>query len=160
MEDWTSFTRKVRINASPKLVFDAWTETQLMEEWFLKLCKIEDSNRSKIKEGDQVVWEWHNFPNRMVVDIKSYTERKNLVFTFGIEMEVDIQIQREGDWILLVLKQYNIPVDDASKMNFYVGCSRAWSTWMLNLKAFLEMGVSLHDTQLGDREDLFDFINT
>ena len=160
MEDWTSFIRKVRIKVAPAEVFDAWAVTPMMEKWFLKRCEIEGGKRSRIQACDRVIWEWHNYPNCMVVDIKSYTEGESLVFTFGQEMEVAVQVLREGEGSLLVLKQYNIPVDDVSKMNFYVGCSRAWSTWMLNLKAFLEEGLTFHDTQLGNREDLFDFINT
>ena len=83
-----------------------------------------------------------------------------LVFTFGSGMEVSVALTSEGDYTVLELTQYQIPTDEASKFNFHLGCSRAWSTWMLNLKGWLEHGILLHDTDLGKREDLFDFVNT
>ena len=160
MIDWTSFTRKVRIKAPSKVVFDAWADCEQMVEWFLKVCTIKDSQETLVSAGDVVVWEWHNYPNRMEVLIKECSPSKHMVFTFGSEMEVLIRVDSDKDYTVLTLKQYNIPTDDTSKMNFYVGCSRAWSTWMLNLKSYLENKQTLHDTELGVREDLFDYINT
>ena len=37
--------------------------------------------------------------------------------------------------------------DDASKMKIYYGCGTGWTFWLTNLKAYMEHGVTLHETE-------------
>ena len=113
-----------------------------------------------MQAGDIVEWSWHNYPNHSEIKILEANGVDQFRFTFGAGMEVMVSIETEDQLTVLILTQYNIPIDDQAKMNYFLGCSQAWSTWMLNLKSWLEHGLLLHDTSLGKREDLFHFVNT
>lgn len=162
MMDWTAFTRKIRIKATINEVYDAWADRNKISTWFLKSAEqIHPSDgRTKVKKGDKVEWRWHNYENPSEVDILEANRTDFICFTFGYGMEVSVELIKEEEFTILTLKQYHIPTDEASKMNFHVGCRQAWSTWLMNLKSWLEYGICLHDTNLGAREDLFDFVNT
>ena len=160
--DWTQFTRKIRIRASRERVYKAWASRYQLATWFLASC--EPFNNAKMGEmvnaGDKVLWTWHNYPNESEIEILEANAKDKFAFTFGAGMEVKVTIKVVNDWTEIELRQYNIPTDEASRHNFYVGCSQAWSTWLVNLKSWLEKDILLHDKELGNREDLFQFVNT
>ncbi len=160
--DWTQFTLKIRINADIDKVYQAWADRDKITTWFLATCKQIQPKDSRVlmQKGDLVEWSWHNYPNESKIEIKAANGKDHMIFTFGEGMEVEIKISKEEDLSVLSLRQYNIPIDDTSKYNFYLGCSRAWATWIMNLKSWLEHEILLHDTNLGKREDLFNFVNT
>ena len=160
--DWSRFTRRIRIEAPINEVYKAWSDLSHISTWFLKSAILIDpeSDRIEVRKGDKVEWRWYNYENPSIIDIKEANGRDKMIFTFGYGMEVMINLSEEDDVTLLSLIQYNIPTGEESRMNFHVGCRQAWSTWMLNLKAWLEHGILLHDKELGERSDLFDFVNT
>jgi uncharacterized protein YndB with AHSA1/START domain len=160
--DWTSFTRKIRINASAEEVYVAWTNREKICQWFLAECILLSPMdiRETIQKGDKLKWTWHNYPNTSEIDILEATPCNKLVFTFGAGMEVSVILEADEEWTLLTLIQYNIPTDAFGKENYHIGCRQAWSSWLMNLKSWLEFGNVLHDTDLGIREDLFHFVNT
>jgi len=143
-------------------VYNAWADLDKISTWFLKSATlvVPDSNRSSIKVGDQVEWRWYNYENPSLIEIKEANGSDTIVFTFGMGMEVRVDLSEEKEFTVLSLTQYNIPTGEESRMNFHVGCRQAWSTWLLNLKSWLEHGILLHDKELGERKDLFDFVNT
>ncbi|NNF32745.1 MAG: SRPBCC domain-containing protein [Saprospiraceae bacterium] len=160
--DWSQFNRKIRIKAPMDQVYKAWADLDKISTWFLKSAVLVDSEtvRSSVQKGDKVEWRWYNYENPSIVEIKQSNGSDQMVFTFGYGMEVRIELSREDEYTLLSLTQYNIPTGEESRMNFHVGCRQAWSTWMLNLKSWLEHDILLHDKDLGERKDLFDFVNT
>jgi uncharacterized protein YndB with AHSA1/START domain len=160
--DWSQFTRKIRIKSPLNEVYNAWADTDKLSTWFLKSAVKLDSESSSpmVYEGDKVEWRWHNYENPSIIEIKEANGSDEMVFTFGLGMEVKISLETEGAFTILTLTQYNIPTGEESKMNYHVDCRQAWSTWMLNLKSWLEHDILLHDKELGNRNDLFDFVNT
>ena len=159
--NWSEFSRKIRVKCSIEDAYLAWADTEKMRVWFLATCQIEDSNaRSIVTKGDSVKWEWHNYPNTMLVEILESRPNEYIEFSFGDPMKVSVQFSSEDEYTVIELRQFDIPTDETSRMNFHVGCRQAWSTWMLNLKAWLEHGILLHDKELGKREDLFHYVNT
>lgn len=160
--DWSSFHRKIRIVAPINDVYLAWSDRHRIVKWFLATCEpIESAHTGPdIQKGDTVEWSWHNYPNHSPITIIEANGSDHIAFTFGHGMEVSIHLTVEGKFTVIDLHQYNIPTDEADKQHFNIGCRQAWSTWLLNLKAWLEHGITLHDTHLGKREDLFDFVNT
>ena len=40
-----------------------------------------------------------------------------------------------------------MPTDEETKMNIYNGCSCGWTFWLANLKAYLEHGILLNETE-------------
>lgn len=143
-------------------VYNAWADLDKISTWFLKSATlvVPDSNRTSIEVGDQVEWRWYNYENPSLIEIKEANDSDTIVFTFGMGMEVRVELSEEKEFTVLSLTQYNIPTGEESRMNFHVGCRQAWSTWLLNLKSWLEHGILLHDKELGERKDLFDFVNT
>lgn len=160
--DWSTFDRKIRIAAPCSSVYQAWVDRTQISIWFLASCIQVDpvNDRTIVRKGDIVEWSWHNYPNPSKITILEANGLDSIVFTLGYGMEVSITLLQEQSWTVVHLQQYNIPTDEESKKNFHVGCRQAWSTWLLNLKAWLEHSIVLHDQELGKRKDLFDFVNT
>jgi uncharacterized protein YndB with AHSA1/START domain len=160
--DWSQFTRKIRIKASINDVYQAWVDREKISTWFLKsavqLNPID--GRSHVSNGDVVEWRWNNYENPAEIEILEANDQGSFKFTFGYGMTVKVAFSKENDYTIVTLTQYNIPTGEESKMNFHVGCRQAWSTWLMNLKSWLEHGILLHDSDLGLRDDLFDFVNT
>ena len=83
-------------------------------------------------------------------------------FSFAGHCKVSVSLQQEKNSVLVTLKQSNIPTDDKNKMNIHVGCSNGWSFWLANLKAFLEHGILLNETNRDLRKiplASFQFVN-
>ncbi|MBT8252904.1 MAG: hypothetical protein HKN00_07420 [Flavobacteriaceae bacterium] len=49
---------------------------------------------------------------------------------------------------MLTLKQYDIPTDEKTKLEVHLGCSNGWTFWLTNLKAMLEHGIVLNETEI------------
>lgn len=160
--DWSRFDRKIRITTNAEKLFDAWAQPESLKRWFLAKCEKQrgDLENEQIVEGDVVSWTWHNYPNTSDITYFKVRRPEYMEFSFGAGMHVSINIAEESGICLLHLRQFNIPIDDDSKMNYHVGCRQAWSSWLMNLKSWLEHGNTLHDKSLGMRPDLFDFVNT
>jgi len=62
-----------------------------------------------------------------------------------------------GTDVLLI--QDDIPTDEKSKIEFFVGCSIGWTFWMINLKAYLEHNVTLHAKGL-KQDETTDLVNS
>jgi len=65
-------------------------------------------------------------------------------FTFeGCQVQVTLPIE-EGKHIVN-LQQTDIPLDDQSRMNYYMGCSEGWTFYLANLKSILDGGLDLRN---------------
>lgn len=160
--DWTTFNRKIRLDVPIHRVYNAWAQPDQITRWFLATCEYKGGKASSepVKSGDIQLWTWHNYPNLQEVRIFDAKENAGIEFSFGDPMKVSIALSEEDGLTVLHLRQFRIPDDEVSRMNFHVGCRQAWSSWLMNLKAWLEHGIVLHDKELGERPDLFDFVNT
>ena len=159
--DWTKFTRKIRLNVSPQRIYDSWTQTTELSKWFLKSAIITEGSSDGIcRKGDKVDWEWHNAGSIESLVMLEANGKDKISFTFGGNMQVHLSITTEGRHSILCLEQTDIPTDDKSKMDYYAGCKGGWTFWLVNLKAYLEHHIVLHDQQLGKRDDLWEFSNS
>ena len=61
---------------------------------------------------------------------------------------VSIRLKKEKDRISVVLEQSEISTDENSKMEIYNGCSNGWAFWLTNLKAYVEHGILLNETEI------------
>jgi len=159
--DWTKFTRKIRLNASPQRIYDSWTITTEMSKWFLKKVEITEGSTDGIcRKGDKVDWHWHNAGSIESLTMLEANGKDKIGFTFGGDMKVHLTITQDDSFSILHLEQTDIPTDEKAKMDYYAGCNGGWTFWLVNLKAYLEHHIVLHDQQLGKREDLWGFVNT
>lgn len=163
-----SFTKKIYIKSDLQKLYWCWTTAQGISKWFLKKATYltptgnTKSPMEQIAKGDSYIWEWHNWNGQEEGKILAANGKDFLEFTFANNCSVTISMELQEEYVLLTLKQYNIPTDDKSKVNIYFGCSNGWTFWLTNLKAYLEHGITLNETDI-DLRNLpnaeFEFVN-
>lgn len=64
-----------------------------------------------------------------------------------------VSLKESNNSMEKLLAQYEIPTDDKSKMDIFVGCNTGGTCWLTNLKeAYLEHGITLHAKGLKQEE--------
>ncbi len=153
--NWSSFTVNLPLDQSKDRIIDAWLTQKQLEKWFLKLAEFKTRNgeiRKKeevIQPGDQYRWQWFGWPEGVEEhgEILKPQDDEFLRFIFGKSGTVSVKVVTENNQTIIRLIQENIPVDEHSKMNFYVGCKTGWTFYMLNLKSILQGGPDLRNKQ-------------
>lgn len=151
-ENWTSFTKKIYVKGRLDDLYGLWATSKGICSWFLSHA-IYTRNSGCIEEdafvqvGDQFEWKWHNWDGKETGEIIEANGKDRLAFTFADGL-VSIQLKKEKDRILVCLEQSNIAIDEKSKMEIYNGCSNGWSFWLTNLKAYVEHGILLNETEI------------
>ena len=149
--DWTRFTERAVLRVPMQKVYDAWTQSGLIEKWFLKTAQNTTPD-GRVLAADEAVfpdcryrWTWFSYDeveeNRWV----SANGKDRIEFLFAGQCPVEIRLEQRGDAVVLWLTQSNIPTDDASKRNIRLGCQDGWAYYMVNLRAFLEHGIDLRE---------------
>ena len=163
--NWTLFRRKINISKPVDIVYNAWATQRNIEKWFLEKANYQSIDNEPrgaeelINKGDSYTWKWHNYNIRENGKILAADGTKNITFTFGKAGNVHISFKEISTGTELTLTQDNIPTDDPGKRSFFYGCGTAWTFWLTNLKAWLEHGITLHDTELKP-EDTADRVNS
>ena len=125
--DWTSFTRKIAINAPIEVLYDAWTKPDEIERWFLSRATFYDASKSQVSDTENVStnstyeWSWYLYD---VVEKGSISKANGIdefEFSFAGDCVVNIKLKQENDAVVVVLKQSNIPTDDNSKKKYKIG---------------------------------------
>ncbi|MGW8315252.1 MAG: SRPBCC family protein [Bacteroidales bacterium] len=162
MEDWSRFTKRIIIEKPVSIIYDCWATGDQMEKWFLeKAVFIGPGNKRRkgdehTRAGDTFEWKWNNWDVAETGTILSANEIDGLSFTFGKGGKVYLELRDQKGATEVILTQTEIPTDEESKKEIYVGCATGWTFWMANLKAYLEHGITLNATGLrqGDTTDL------
>jgi hypothetical protein len=148
-----SFTKKIYIKSTKSKLYWCWATTQGICSWFLRRASYTSSKgilRSKnetISAGDAYVWEWHNWNGQESGKVIQANGIDFIELTFTGTCKVSVQLEATGRSVLVTLCQYEIPTDEDSKMKIYNGCSNGWTFWLANLKAYLEYGIHLNETE-------------
>ncbi|UOB17033.1 SRPBCC family protein [Abyssalbus ytuae] len=162
-----SFTKKIYLKAPLQKIYRCWATEQGITSWFLKKADYERNGQlinteELIKEGDTYAWMWHNWDGEEKGEIIEANGKDKLTFSFAGDCKVTIQLKEVNEATHLTLTQYNIPTDEKSKLEIHYGCSNGWTFWLANLKAFLEHGILLNETEFDLRnEELsgFEYVN-
>lgn len=155
---WNSFEKKIYIHTSIKKLYALWATEKGITSWFLKQADFKDSNakpRAKdefIKKDDTYTWYWYNWDGKGEGKIIEANGKDFITFTFEGSM-VSVTLKEKNNAVIVTLKQYNIPEDDESKLNIHFGCSNGWTFWLTNLKAFVEHGILLNETEISLKEN-------
>lgn len=163
--DWTSFRKRILIEKPLKTVYQCWATPSKIEEWFLeKAIFAKDGGKKRdadeyVASGDSFTWKWNNWDFEEKGQILEANGNDKISFTFGRGGNVHIDLKERGKATELILTQDNIPTDDKSKKELFVGCSTGWTFWLTNLKAYLEHGITLHAKGLR-QEDTTDLVNS
>jgi len=123
--NWSSFTKRISINASPARIFNSWQSQEQIESWFLSSAvfttaqgKIRPSS-SQIQEGDTYQWMWYGSDNVANGEVLEVNGQNKLRFTF-LDCEVSVFIKEEEGETLVELMQSKISLDETSKKNTYL----------------------------------------
>lgn len=153
--DWTKFTERIVVNAPMEKVYEAWTNCQRLEEWFLSKARVKKSEddfemRSALQKGDEYAWNWHCYDVTEYGEVLEANGKNVFTFYFAGKTKVDVRLEALNDQVLVTLTQSDIPVDDESKKSIRLGCSSGWAFYLVNLKAWLENGVDLRNKDVGN----------
>ena len=148
--DWSHFTQRININAPVQKLYNAFAMRYEMQRWFLRLCEYKRegdplADHEFIKEGDTYTWLWYGYPDSTFEtgEILKANDKNELQFSFGKAGNVTIKIYEKDNENIVELMQENIPSNEESKFNFYVGCSTGWVFYLANLKSIMEGGIDL-----------------
>jgi len=157
--DWTTFTKKIKINTSLENVYNHWSTPKLLCIWFLKEAVYTNPSGIITKQDEQLnindsyTWKWHNYDGEEKGTVKEANGSDTIIFSFAGDTNVKVSLEQKGNQVHLELIQYNIPTDDVTKFKVHCGCSNGWTFWLANLKAYLEHGVLLHETESDNTDD-------
>jgi len=149
-----TFTKKIYIKTEKERLYNCWATKEGICSWFLRSAQYVAENgklrelEEKVQPGDTYRWEWHNWNGEEKGEILKADGENFLEFSFAGTCRVSITLEEKNNTILLTLKQYSIPTDEKSKMDIYTGCSTGWTFWLTNLKAYLEHGILLNETEI------------
>lgn len=150
------FEKKIYIKTTKDQLYKLWATQKGITTWFLEEAKFFDyegeerSPEEYIQVGDSYEWRWHNWDGVGTGEILKANGKDYLEFSFD-ESIVSISFEEKKGLIIVRLKQFNIPEDETSKLRIYVGCSNGWTFWLTNLKAYLEHGILLNETEMNLR---------
>lgn len=162
-----NFTKKIYIKAPIQKLYWCWATVEGIESWFLKKA-IYTSSEEKIRKptehiqsGDSYTWQWHNWEGQEKGKVL-YANGKDSIEISFTDSKVMVSFEEKKNAVLLTLRQYGIPTDEQSKLNIHYGCSNGWTFWLTNLKAYIEHGILLNETEfdLGNNTLAgFEFVN-
>ena len=151
--DWSRFSTRININASHHDIYAAWCTRRGLERWFLRMAEFSkpDSTQrgdiDRIAVGDTYRWLWHGYDDSVVEKgtILEVNGTDRLRFTFAGSCVVTVTIKLDADETVVELTQENIPLDDASRTHYHLGCMTGWTFYLANLKSILEGGIDLRN---------------
>jgi uncharacterized protein YndB with AHSA1/START domain len=149
MKNWKTFTKRIVINKSIDSVYHCWATQNQIEAWFLeKAVFISGGNQRKpdelVEKGDKFYWKWNNWDFTERGQVLEANGKDMISFTFGSGGIVSVRLKEVKDGTEVELTQSDIPTDEKSKMEIFVGCITGWTFWLTNLKAYLEFNITLH----------------
>ena len=159
--DWSTFNKRINIDSTKSEIFSSWNSQEDLEKWFLSIAQFYKKDKSKrdrnstIEKGDMYEWKWHGSDFTAEGKVLEMNNENYLKFTF-LGCVVEVEVKNEQNTQILQITQSEIPLDEESRMNYYVGCSRGWTFYAANLKSILEGGIDLRNKN----KDLTDVINT
>ena len=162
-----SFAKKIFIKVPMDKLYWCWGTPEGISSWFLREAIYTSATGEKrkahenVQPGDSYIWKWHNWDGQEEGKVLKANGKDFLEITFT-NSKVSIALEDHGKAVLLVLTQYDIPTDEENKLNIHHGCSNGWTFWLANLKAYLEYGILLNETEFDLRNiplSGFEFVN-
>lgn len=154
--DWSRFIVKTSLKADKNDIIDAWTTPSGLEKWFLRRAEFKSpegnhrDGNEKVQVNDSYKWRWHGYPDSVEEqgEILKPQDSEIIRFRFGNAGIVSVKSTLQDGEAILELLQEDIPQDDASKMNYHVGCKTGWTFYLANLKSILEGGKDLRNKNM------------
>ena len=153
---WSQFKLRVNIQKDTEAVYRLWSTSNGLERWFLRnaIFKDPDGNvrdgDSPIQQGDTYEWYWHGYPDSVVEKGKVLKADGSRVFSFTFSMDcpVTISLYTEFGETIVELVESDLPTDETTMFKHYVGDSKGWIFYLINLKSILEGGLDLRNKKM------------
>jgi len=153
---WNEFKLRVNINTELNKAYKSWATPGGLENWFLRKAIFRDADgnlrdkNSLIEVGDTYEWYWHGYPDSVVEkgEVLKANGKDQFTFTFSMKCPVMISLYKESDELIVELVETDLPEDEETAMNYFVGDSRGWIFYLANLKSILEGGIDLRNKKL------------
>ncbi|WP_109298803.1 SRPBCC domain-containing protein [Aquimarina sp. AU474] len=154
---WNSFTKKIYILESTEKLYDLWATTEGITSWFLKHASYKNNGNirkpsERIQKGDTYTWQWHNWDGKEEGIVLEANGKDYIEISFE-SSKVSILLEKKNNVTIVILTQFDIPTDEESKLKVHFGCSNGWTFWLANLKAFVEHGILLNETEIDLRDN-------
>ena len=164
MKNWNTFRKRILIRKPIEDVYRCWSTKSQIETWFLEKADFKSSDGQRkpdemAQKGDKFDWKWNNWDFTEKGEILKANGKDSISFTFGSGGNVHISLKLTDSSTEITLIQDEIPTDEKSKMDIFVGCITGWTFWLTNLKAYLEYGITLHSKGL-KQKDTTDLVNS
>ena len=151
--DWSKFTVRITVKASPKELYKAWATRKGIEYWFLRLSEYKKpdgtlrSSNEEVQAGDTYRWLWFGYGDDTAEtgSILECNGKDQIKFKFGAAGDCTVNIKAEAGETIVELIQENIPTDEKAMQQFYVGCNTGWTFYLANLKSLMEGGIDLRN---------------
>lgn len=158
--DWSTFTVRINIQASPPKLYESWATQSGIEHWFLRLSEYKKPNGEMRKTGeyteagDTYRWLWHGYPDETVEtgEILLANGKDQFRFVFGKAGICTVKIYPYKDEQIVELIQDKIPTDDHGKQYWHIGCKTGWTFYLSNMKSLLEGGIDLRNRDMDLQE--------
>jgi uncharacterized protein YndB with AHSA1/START domain len=155
---WTSFKVQEYFKTSKEELFQKWTSSSQIIQWFLKEAKYftpnnkERSMNEKIEKDDKYVWKFYSGVE-MGGEILDIVENSLLKFTFGKKMPdsdenvvVTVTFHDDGeDHSRIEIFQENIADNEYGYVTYNLSCILGWSYFLTNLRSIFESGYDLRE---------------
>ena len=139
-----------------------WGTAEGLEHWFLRKAAFKDAAGNLrapgdiLQEGDTYEWLWHGYPDSVMEKgtVLKANGKDRFVFTFSLKSPVTISIYQEAGETIIQLVESDLPTDEETRLQHFVGDSKGWIFYLTNLKSVLEGGLDLRNR----KEELTDVI--
>jgi uncharacterized protein YndB with AHSA1/START domain len=135
--NWKEFTLRAAFRGSTEKLYKMWTDPQKLVKWFLVKASID------LKKTGNYMFEWAGGAkeNGKVLDV-----RKNSLFRFTFAGSIaEVKFRKAGKDCIVILRQYDIPLDERHKVGTHMSCQIGWTFFFTNLKSVLETGKDLRE---------------
>ena len=154
--NWSSFKLRVNINRKISEIYGQWTTPGGLEKWFLREAIFFDSagkkrgNNESVQKNDTYEWRWHGYSDDVTEKgtVLEANGADRFSFTFSLGCPVTIRIYGEIDETIVELTESDLPTDEKTRSGHFVGDSRGWIFYMVNLKSILEGGLDLRNKKI------------
>lgn len=154
--NWSQFKLRIPINASIEEVYKRWSSSEGLVSWFLREAHFKNnegipkSASEILRPGDSYLWRWHGYRDDVTEQgvILSANHKDEISFSFGKAGNVTVKIYGIRKATMCELEQSGIPVDEAGKENYHLGCTKGWLFYLTNLKSLLEGGIDLRNRDI------------
>jgi hypothetical protein len=148
--NWNKFMLRINLNDSTDRIYEAWTNTEVLEQWMLLKARItkneDDAEKTVMQKEDLYEWYWSSDAKQVQKGSILEANGKDLFqFSFSGDSIVTVMISEERGENVLELWQENIPDNRIGRINYHLNCLKSWTFYLTNLKSFLENKVDLRN---------------